>query len=427
MAVKKACKNHPHKLTSRRCYYCKEHICSTCQLHLGGHLFCSRSCYYKWRWQKFYVKAQKWPLSAIGFGLMSVFVIVLFFYSQHRLSQIEKKLAYSTVGTTDAGADSVAPQAPLLWDTVRAVQNYKLDVKVQMQPGNLTALWRDGAFTASVISKSDSVVFADQYLRPGQNVFKIYMIPTSGRPALVDSFVLEFHSARLSYLSTPLMQGSARIKQIALTFDGGASDTGTKEILRILKEKNIHCTMFLTGAFIKHFPGLVKQILSDGHQIANHTLSHLHFTQYEINKTQKTRGGVNRQLVQRQLNAADSLLHALTKRGMAPYWRAPYGEYNKDILRWAAEAGYRHVGWSRHCDTWDWEADTASVLYRTPQEILQYLLKTEQQEGLNGKIILMHLGSERKNHFPYEILPNLIDALRQRGYRFVTVSALVRK
>jgi len=421
MAVKKACKNHPDKLTAKRCYYCKEYICGACQLHLGGHLFCSRTCYYKWRWQAFKVKAQKLPFVPIGFGLLFVFVTALFFYTQHRLSEIENNVAPAPAAPEKMLTDSIPSYASLLWDTLRAAQSNRLQIKVRTQAGHLTALWRDGMFTNSVIPTADSVIFTEQYLRQGRNAFKVYMIPPSGRPALIDSFAVNFHSARLSYLSRPILRGSAHSRQIALTFDGGASNRGTQKILDILKDKNVRCTMFLTGSFIKHFPDLVVRIVGDGHQIGNHTLSHPHFTQYEINRTQKTRDGVGRQLVQRQLNAADSLLYALTKHGMAPY-----GEYNKDILLWAAEAGYRHVGWSRHCDTWDWEADTASVLYRTPHDIINYLLDVEKKEGLSGKIILMHLGSERKNHFPYEILSELIDELRHRGYRFVTVSELIQ-
>ncbi len=121
----------------------------------------------------------------------------------------------------------------------------------------------------------------------------------------------------------------------------------------------------------------------------------------------------------------DSMFRRLTGIHLAPLWRAPFGELNRDILRWAAEAGWKHTGWSLRCDSWDWVADSASKLYRTPNEIVTHFERLEQSQGLNGRILLMHLSSERKNEFPYTVLGRLIDSLRGRGYRFVTVSGLL--
>jgi len=111
---------------------------------------------------------------------------------------------------------------------------------------------------------------------------------------------------------------------------------------------------------------------------------------------------------------------------MAALWRAPYGEKNRNILRWAAEAGFRHAVWSYHCDTRGWVADTLSEWYRSNREITRYILNIEQRQGLSGKIILMHLGTERKNDFPYQTLPQMINELKKRSYRFVAGSQLIR-
>jgi peptidoglycan/xylan/chitin deacetylase (PgdA/CDA1 family) len=108
-----------------------------------------------------------------------------------------------------------------------------------------------------------------------------------------------------------------------------------------------------------------------------------------------------------------------------PYWRAPFGEINKEILFWAAELGYRHIGWSSRCDSWDWVEDTTSNLYRSSLEIKKHFLQLEEKKGLKGKIILMHLASERLSDFPYENLPGLIDELRGRGYSFLKISQLL--
>ena len=106
------------------------------------------------------------------------------------------------------------------------------------------------------------------------------------------------------------------------------------------------------------------------------------------------------------------------------HYRAP-GETTEEFLRWAAEAGFKHIGWSPKCDALDWVKDSTSSLYRSSNQILQHFLKLEEEHGLNGRIILMHIATERQNDFAYLMLPALIDSLRHRGYRFVTVSKLL--
>jgi len=59
------------------------------------------------------------------------------------------------------------------------------------------------------------------------------------------------------------------------------------------------------------------------------------------------------------------------------------------------------------------------------QDIFNHLLKVDEDAGLGGKIILMHLSTERQNDFPYLILPDLIEELQNRGYVFKTISQLL--
>ena len=59
---------------------------------------------------------------------------------------------------------------------------------------------------------------------------------------------------------------------------------------------------------------------------------------------------------------------------MMKYWRAPFGEYNKDILQWAAEIGYKHIRWSKNSDLADWVNDKESALYKTADEMYQQII-----------------------------------------------------
>ena len=114
-------------------------------------------------------------------------------------------------------------------------------------------------------------------------------------------------------------------------------------------------------------------------------------------------------------------------------WRAPYGEHNSQIRKWALDAGFRHVSWTydpdtrMSLDTLDWVADKDSGLYLSSEQIVDKILsfdrKTEQ--GLKGGIILLHLGSERIEDPFFPNLAGLLDELEGRGYSVGSVSSLL--
>ncbi|MEJ2420547.1 MAG: polysaccharide deacetylase family protein, partial [Acidobacteriota bacterium] len=221
-----------------------------------------------------------------------------------------------------------------------------------------------------------------------------------------------------------LTRASLGRKVVLLTFDGGGNDNATTSILRTLKREHIHATMFLTGEYMRHYPDLVRQIVAAGNTVGNHTFSHPHLTTYRFNGRQETLPGVSGPFVESQLKRADVLFKQLTGRNMAPYWRAPFGEYNRQILEWGALAGYRSVYWTEHLDTLDWVADRKSPLFHTPENVLERLIGRSKRApyGINGGVILMHLGTERNGSSRIDlILPSLIDRLKKEGYSFTTV------
>ena len=63
-------------------------------------------------------------------------------------------------------------------------------------------------------------------------------------------------------------------KAVALTFDDGPSREKTDEILQILREENVKATFYVVGAEIEKNPGELEKIVSEGHEIGNHTFNH---------------------------------------------------------------------------------------------------------------------------------------------------------
>lgn len=236
------------------------------------------------------------------------------------------------------------------------------------------------------------------------------------------------------YIAPDITRGSLLKNELSITFDGGSEATDAEEILNILSERNIQTTIFLTGEFIKKYPEIVKRMVEDGHEIGNHTLTHPHLTTFEKNFRQQTLAGVNKEFITRQLKEAAGIFKEVTGKEMAPLWRAPYGEQNAEIRQWASDAGFTHVGWTidrkkrESLDSLDWVSNEESEFYHSADEIKERILNFDKYgNGVKGGIVLMHLGTDRKESPAYTKLPEIIDSLEQRGYRIVKVSELLNK
>ncbi|HEY7678857.1 MAG TPA: polysaccharide deacetylase family protein, partial [Candidatus Methylomirabilis sp.] len=237
-----------------------------------------------------------------------------------------------------------------------------------------------------------------------------------------------------SPFAVDISRGAMEVREVALTFDGGDDSNATEAILDALVSRGVRATMFLTGRYIRRHPDLVRRMLAEGHEVGNHTNTHPHLTSYARDGRQTTLPNVTREFLQAQLRAAEEAFREVAGRPFAPFWRAPYGEHNGEIRAWAAEAGYRHVGWTRDpagredLDSRDWVADPTSNIYRSSREIRDRILGFGQGNGhgLNGGIVLMHLGTGRRTDPAHARLPEILDGLAARGYRLVPVSELLR-
>jgi peptidoglycan/xylan/chitin deacetylase (PgdA/CDA1 family) len=226
-----------------------------------------------------------------------------------------------------------------------------------------------------------------------------------------------------------LSRGNPTLPQVVLSFDGGSGANSALPILDALDAAGIRTTFFLTGEFVRSHPDVTRQIAERGHEVGNHTDDHPHLTLWNETRRHTTRPEIDAEALRRELTAADASFRMVTGRPMAPLWRAPYGEINSEILGWAADLGYRHVGWTTGFDSLDWVADPASSRYRTPEEFVDLIASraTSGSGRLNGVIILMHLNSWRPEGERFGAhLGSLVRVLRAAGYELVTAGTLLR-
>jgi peptidoglycan/xylan/chitin deacetylase (PgdA/CDA1 family) len=221
--------------------------------------------------------------------------------------------------------------------------------------------------------------------------------------------------------------------ELSITFDGGYEAYEATEILDALRARDIKTTVFLTGLFIKRHQDLTRQIVLDGHEVGNHMMTHPHLTSFAKDFTHRRLPGVNRSFLLRELRQTEEVFKEVTGAEMAPLWRAPYGEINDTLRRWAFQEGYLHVGWTydhgsrESLDTLDWVHDTSSRFYHSSTEIKARILGFGKgSDGVRGGIILMHLGTGRRTDRVSSILGEMLDDLTGMGYRFVKVSRLLK-
>lgn len=114
-----------------------------------------------------------------------------------------------------------------------------------------------------------------------------------------------------------------------------------------------------------------------------------------------------------ELRAPEARLRAMTGRGFDPIWRAPGGRTTPNALRFAARCGLRHVGWTRNGFLGD---ELPSDRY--PNRVL--LARALAGIG-DGDILLLHWGIRSRAEKFGLVLPQLLDGLLARGFRFETL------
>jgi peptidoglycan/xylan/chitin deacetylase (PgdA/CDA1 family) len=184
-------------------------------------------------------------------------------------------------------------------------------------------------------------------------------------------------------------------KCIALTFDAGPSENSAR-LLDILKEKQVPATFFLLGKrHIEKYPELVERMPAEGHEVASHTWDHKILTR--ITPAQ----------IRDELQRTDDAIARIT--GKRPtLMRPPQGRTDDTVHRICRELGLSEVLWSVTAKDY---ATTDSAL------ITKRVLAQATRDG----IILLH--DLYRGTVP--AVPGIIDALKERGYVFVTVPQLL--
>ena len=187
-------------------------------------------------------------------------------------------------------------------------------------------------------------------------------------------------------------------KQVAISFDAAWGNDDTETLISILKEYDVPATFFVVGAWVDKYPESVKALSDAGHQIQNHSNTHLHMPQ--LSKGQ----------MKDEIESCNNKIEAIT--GAKPtLLRPPYGDYDNTLIETMNELKMYTIQWD--VDSLDWKENA------TPDTIYQKVTSKVK----NGSIVLFHNDAD---HTP-EALPAILKCLKDEGYEFVFISDLIYK
>ena len=209
-------------------------------------------------------------------------------------------------------------------------------------------------------------------------------------------------------------------KEIYFVFSADEFGEGAEHILSVLSDNNVKASFFLTGNFIrkKDNAACLKRMAQDHHFIGPHSDRHLLYASWDKRDSL---------LVSRSIFESDlkSNYRELEKRKAlsdgTKYFLPPYEYYNSAIASWTANMGVTLINFTPGTGTNADYTTPGMENYRSSDELLARLKNFESsaKDGLNGAIILIHLGThpDRTDKFYFK-LDEIIKYFSLKGYTF---------
>lgn len=178
--------------------------------------------------------------------------------------------------------------------------------------------------------------------------------------------------------------------KILLTFDDGPTVEVTELILNILSKNKIKAVFFCVGNNVKNHQSLVKEILDQGHLIANHTFNHK-----RLNKLSKTE-------TDEEINSFNRIMKEKFDYDVK-YFRPPHGKFTISTNGILKKKGLKCVMWSLL--TQDYKNDFETVKFA----VRNYLKK--------NSIVVLH-DSIKSKEIIKDSINFIIDETAKKGFSF---------
>jgi peptidoglycan/xylan/chitin deacetylase (PgdA/CDA1 family) len=247
-------------------------------------------------------------------------------------------------------------------------------------------------FAAGAVTLGSAAVFGPSALSIGMPLGTYALLAADGvfRPAS-------------TILYPTLVRGRTDRPEVALTFDDGPDPQITPAVLDILAEYQARATFFVIGRYLEQQLALGERLCREGHELGNHSWQHSHFQNFYS----AARHG-------EEIDRCAQLIKSLTHSNRQPLYRPPIGLKSPPMARAAHRRNLTVVAWSIH---------SRDTMMRDPHAIANGVVRRIRP----GDIVLLHDGHDREQHHRpliREVLPLLLQGLRDRGLKSVPVSEL---
>ena len=183
-----------------------------------------------------------------------------------------------------------------------------------------------------------------------------------------------------------------REKAIYLTFDDGPIPEVTDFVLDQLAKFNAKATFFAVGENVQKHPDILQRILTQGHQVGNHTFNHLNGWKNESKRFLEN------------VKKCQAALEPFLPADQPHFFRAPYGKLRLSQFK-SLSRQYRLIFWDLL--TYDFDATF------NPEACL----KTSLAKTRPGSIVVFHDSLKARRNLEY-VLPRYLEALQMVGYHF---------
>ena len=223
-------------------------------------------------------------------------------------------------------------------------------------------------------------------------------------------------------------RGDTSHKRLALIFTGGDFGEGSTHVLDTLAKHDVKASFFVTGDYLckPEHDAPLKRMVRDGHYLGPHSDAHPLYAPWEDRtKTLVTEEAFRADL---QKNIDDLRNYGALRNPASPiYFIPPYEWFNNDQVAWSKKMNVVLFNFTPGSGSnRDW-APEGHKSFAASQKILDDVLAYEQKDphGLNGFLLLLHLGSQRQDKM-HLLLDPLLEQLARRGYAFVRVDEMLR-
>jgi peptidoglycan/xylan/chitin deacetylase (PgdA/CDA1 family) len=186
-------------------------------------------------------------------------------------------------------------------------------------------------------------------------------------------------------------------KVVALTFDDGWSTPRCQKIVDILLAEKVAATFFPNALYVKQHPAFWRKVAALGFPIGNHTVNHRDLTE------------LNAARVFKEIDRDREIVEKITGVPMIRAMRPPFGAYDKQTIKQSARAGFPTLVL--------WDVTSLDTSRRASKKAMTRAALS----GRSGSIVVLHCGPKETP----QILPRIIEGYRARGFRFVTIPALL--